>query len=401
MQTGDQFEDLSNNLAGTQDRVRDAKSPVTSARESAQDVEDILGVFEDIGDRADEAEDALHSLAKLAKLIAKVPALSVVANAFSEILNTFGDTVERFEARAKELAKRVDPLEDKVEEGREKLEEFEEKFDEADENIGEVRSSVDSTASVIDTIADYAPAAAADLDAVAVAPNLAVIEINNLYDTTKEKADALLNAVNDTTGIVDEVKQIQRDLEAITEKLAFLREPLSGLNAIIKPISWALDAADFVFNAVVKPILDPALEALGINKLLDDAEKFIDNLLPDINLLEDATDFIDDVAGALDVNLSTSFIGELTNPLESFTVRIRQDLIDPFDLSLPANAPTALGDVLMGTSIAETISGLAGDDVISGGGGNDVLNGGEGEDLLIGGVGNDMLDGGGPSTAGN
>ena len=394
MSVGQETLDLSENLSDTQDNVRDAKRPVTSARETAQDAEDILGVFEDIANRADDIEDTLESLARLVEQLGKVPKLKKAADAFSDLLKDVANYAERFEDRARDIQKKIDPIENKVEAGRKQLESFEEQFDSVDDGIGSVRDSVDSAAQTIDQIADFSVDAALSIDALAAVPNDAVEELNDLYDQTRDRANQLLNALNDDTGIVDEIKQIQRTLESIADTLAFLREPLAGINAVLKPVEWALDAADLIYETVVSPVLDPILEAVGINSLFDEAEAFIRNLLPDINLLDDAQDYLEDVSDAIDIDLDTSFIGRLTDPLEDFVDGIVVELLDPFSLEQGKNPPTSGDDVLFGDEQANTVDGGAGDDVISGGSADDTLRGGAGEDLLLGGAGNDDLDGG-------
>ncbi len=392
MTTGTETRALSDNLAITQANVLDAKAPVTSARETAQDAEDILGIFEDIANRADDIEDTLNGLQKIAKLVGKIGALKTVADALREVLEDVENYVERFEAEARRIHNKIEPIEEKVEAGREKLEEFEEKFDSAHDGIGNVRDGVDQVADAIGIIADFDVSAAMRIDQVAVAPNQAVVAVNDFYTDTKAKANALVNAFDDETGIVSAVKSVQSTLSQIADSLEFIRKPLSVLSAVIKPIQWALDASDFVYNLVVRPVLDPILNALGVNKIFSQVSDFINSLLPDINILSDAEDFLEDAAGALDVALPTSFIGELTSPLEDFTNTIQIELLDPFDLNL--NPPTSGADVLIGGPLADLIDATLGDDIITGGSGDDTLLGNLGKDILLGGAGNDSLDGG-------
>ena len=73
MAIGDETRDLSTNLGTTRDNALEVKETVTSARETAQDVENILGVFEDIANRSDDVEDTLHGFSRLMKLVGKVP----------------------------------------------------------------------------------------------------------------------------------------------------------------------------------------------------------------------------------------------------------------------------------------------------------------------------------------
>ena len=62
-------------------------------------------------------------------------------------------------------------------------------------------------------------------------------------------------------------------LSGLKEIEKFFRPIQVGFNKIlhaIKPVKWALDALNFIFNKVVKPVIDAILKATGLNKAVFD-----------------------------------------------------------------------------------------------------------------------------------
>ena len=76
--------------------------------------------------------------------------------------------------------------------------------------------------------------------------------------------------------------------------------------------------------------------------------------------------------------------------LTSEPVETRFDVT--FDTLTPDDPASDLGDVIIGTNMADTINGGAGDDFIAGGLGNDLINGNAGDDTLTGGSGQDNIN---------
>ena len=426
-----ELEELRDNLDEVKGHVVTVKRPVTSARETVEDVEDILGVFGDIKDRADNIEDSLDGLAKLSKTVAKIPVqgVAVAANNFSNTLENLAARVRTFEAKADNLDKKINGQSDDsglkttILVSKSTLLGMEGALSGVEFSVESLRNGVDGvieTRSAIERFANLTgrPEIVDALDEKSRGVNASAAQINRDYAETIAAANQLNIGIEDP-GVVTTVTRIQGALETIANELAFLRSPLALLQTIIKPFEWALNAAEAVYNVTVKPVLDPILSALGIDKLLQKASDFIaEKLLGDINLkiVDEADAYISAVADKVNVDLPDSLIGQFQTPFERFTGAVDGDgivgnLLSPFDLNAAKGAPTETDDVIIVSfGIAgDTIRALGGDDFVRGSDQSETIEGGAGDDVLFGAAGDDAIYGGitpasvggTPSSAGN
>ena len=187
---------------------------------------------------------------------------------------------------------------------------------------------------------------------------------------------------------------MEKDLCTIVDQLGFLSEPFAILDSILKPVRWALDASDFVFDTVVSPVLDPILDAIGVNKLFDGIRDTLSGLLPDIDVLNafDKNDILDDLKAQLTQPDLGKFL-DLEGP-DSFLAKARE-AIDPANFTNDNFVTGTDGD----DSLVD--AGAAVKQVISGGAGNDILQGGGKRDIFRGGAGDDIIDGGRDATSGD
>ncbi len=244
-----------------------------------------------------------------------------------------------------------------------------------------------------------------DFDAAVAAANNAASPVTSVVDQINSVIDDVRNAQQQFSDALASFKvpgqQIVDIFHAISNINALINPlvgPLNVINAAVAPIQWALDAVDFVFNTVVSPILNPILDALGVNNLINNV---LDSLhLPSIAPFAALETALGDISAAIDTSAVSDLITPLIDKVQAFVNNTVNGLVlgpashstgDATDQlligddGLPSDTPYQPGT---------QIDGLGGADFIAGGLGDDTLNGGDGNDVLIGGAGNDMIDGG-------
>lgn len=91
------------------------------------------------------------------------------------------------------------------------------------------------------------------------------------------------------TEIGRELSKVASGFDAVIDRLGSLAGPLRSVSDVLSPVTWVLDKAASVIDFVVSPILDPILDALGINALLDNVTNLVTGLLPDVSLFTRST----------------------------------------------------------------------------------------------------------------
>ena len=267
----------------------------------------------------------------------------------------------------------------------------------------ERREPVQGTIDALDFVAAFDGSLADDIgtpvDTVVSPPRDAAADMNQIFDANVSgKLRDFNEAVADNP--LRTAQQMEKDLCTIVDQLGFLSEPFDILDSMLKPVRWALDASDFVFDTVVSPVLDPILDAIGVNKLFDGIRDTLSGLLPDIDVLNafDKNGVLKDVLPDLQTQLAPDVgLGEfldLEGP-ESFLAKARE-AIDPTNFSNKNFVTGTDGDDNLGDASAAAVK-----QVISGGAGNDTLQGGGDRDIFRGGAGDDIIDGGGDATSGD
>jgi len=381
------LEQFNNNLGVTQGNVEDARDRVTSTIEKVERLEKALNTFEDIADKADTVGKVLSGLKTGVQLLEKVGPLKVVGRALKKALDRMEDVAESIEKKAKEIDQRLEPAKEQVAEAKEKLEDFEDDLDDAALEVASYRASGEGVEFGLNAIGDgpVEQGLADGVDAVVKPPNDVVVKVNEAYAFTKAQVDALSNSIE--LGALNLAVNMQADLARIVKDINFLVKPLATLDSVLQPVKWALDAIDFVFNTVVAPVLNPILDALGINRLFDKIADSLTALLPDVFDLDVAEDAIDQALEKLlpDVGLDVS-LG--VSDFISTTVSGEFGALDFLDLALD-DPRLILGQ----DDVDDELTGDGSDNIISGGSGDDVLVGGGGGDIFIGGQGNDTITG--------
>ena len=383
---GTELVDFNDNLTQTQVNVREVEGLLGDAAEVARDVESALETFARIEKQADSIADTIGNLETVVRLVEKVGPLKVFAQALRVSLDKMEDAARSVEVRARRIDEKLEPVKQKVEKAREAIENAEGEVEAAGDDLEARRASAQAVETALNSLPSrnsqpagpFVAGIANAVDLVVEIPNDVVETANAAYADTRNQALTIVRAVD--TAALNVARELEADLNAIVRSLADVAKPLAILNDVLSPVRWALDAADFVFNTVVRPVLDPVLEALGVTRIFDAIADKLTELLPDVGILDAPQRAIEEAVDALvpDVDIAQLLGAD----------RLRDSVTDFLD--------GAIGQprFVIGTEGNETLTGGADDDVVSGGGGDDILIGGDGDDVIVGGAGNDTINGG-------
>lgn len=385
---------LSNNLEELQDNVLTVKDGVEFAKDATGKVRSALDIFKHIETASDSVADTLSSLARATKLVGKVPALKIIAKNLKKVLDDLSGEVRKLENKAHDIDVRLEGTKQKVDDAKDGLEAFEIKLDQTSDEIGSLRGSADSASFVYPYIASFSPSVATGIDNAIKPANDGLDAINgatnSLFATVDSKVDAVETAFSGVTGLINDANNVRNVIANIDNKLGFLKKPLNVLNAALKPIEWALDAVDWLFNAIVAPVLDPILDALGVNALFDSLTNQLKKLFPDVSILDSVETRIDDIA----TKLTDGIVGDVDTPLDDYLTGIKDDFTD------------AIQDIVAGTDEVIIMpegqpepEGGTGNDLVTGNRFNNILKGNDGDDVLVASRGNDTIDGGAGNDA--
>lgn len=377
---------FNNNLEVSRGNVEDVRELVSGAVVKAKQVEKALETFSEIADSANSVASTIGGLQDGVRLLEKLGPLKIVGKALKTILGKVESAAKKVRDKAEEIDDKLEPSKAKVLEAREKLEEYEAGLEEAEDRLVSFQASSNGAESALGLLGNstFEQGIATGVDSVLTPPNATVVKVNEAFAFTRSQVKALDDAMNVTS--FNLALTMKSDLGRISADLGFLKEPLSILNSVLSPVKWALDALDFVFNAVVAPVLNPILDALGVNKLFDTIGDALSAFLPDVLDLSVAEKAIDSALDKLTPSLGLDATLGIPDLLSNPTVG-EFGVLDFLDLAL--NDPR----LVMGTNGADALVGDGSDNVLSGGDGDDVLMGGGGQDIFIGGRGNDAIIG--------
>jgi len=325
--------DFSNNLGTLQNTVEDVRDGVTFAKETAETIGEALGVFGEIAEAADTVADVVTGFKNVTKLLSKVSFLRNLANRLDDVFDDIADTFREIESRAKRIDKKLEDPRNDVNDIATELSNYEMGLDIAIDRIGGFRSSVDSANAVLNRLPDaeageengFEGALSGLLDPLN-ADFLGVGGLQDFLSGVSGRLGDVNNLFGDIGGALQGALDISDKIGSVAGELDFLQAPLNILNDALSPISGILDAADFVFNLFVAPILDPILEALGIEALFDSIEAELRGLLPNVSItgLTDIEVDLEALFGDLDLELIEGIFDAdlgfdaLTNLLDDF-----------------------------------------------------------------------------------
>jgi hypothetical protein len=380
------------------------KSVRASAAGAKSAIQNRLDQIEALGntlDRLSDIKDAAHTLDGLAeglkavmKLISKIGPLKVVAQSINQALDAVEKKAEQAHDLAQRLEQKLSPVGAAADTGANGLKALILALDEAIAQLDSVAAGVGDTALAVSQTQRHLPGifgAAIGDAASAIRPvlaaagtvegHIALIEARlAAFSAPFDGWDSLSARINDVIG----------RFSGISDSLSFLKGPLEAIETVIKPIEWALDAIDFIFNLIVAPVLNPILDATGVTDLMKRAAQSITALLPDLAVLDPLEAKAAEMVAALAAPLD-----QLGAAIHDFSDGvIRKIVLGPLAADPTDAGGFAVGNDAAGGGSATAIKALGGHDVVAGGLGNDTLHGDAGNDLLIGGAGDDTLDGG-------
>jgi hypothetical protein len=354
---------------------------------------DALGTIGDIKDSARTLDQLAEGLKVVMKLVSKIGPLKALAQPINQVLDAVEKKAERAHDFAQRLEQRLEPL----------AKGFEARAGELKWLIAVIGTALDELDSVAAGVGDTALALAQthgrlgkDFDAAiaetagplatAIAAASAIEQHIRQVNTALQSFAAPFEGLNDAVGRVAEVFG---KLDSITSSLMFLKGPLEVIEAAIRPVEWALDAIQFVFDLIISPILNPILDALGVTALMKSVADSVAALLPDLAILDPVEAKIAEFEAAIGAPFES-----LRDAVGTFAGHVVRTLV----LGPLGAESSESSDFLVGydrSGPANSVASPSGNDIVAGGRGDDTLSGGAGRDILIGGAGNDRIDGAG------
>ncbi|WP_146344997.1 LamG-like jellyroll fold domain-containing protein [Phaeobacter marinintestinus] len=227
-------------------------------------------------------------------------------------------------------------------------------------------------------------------------------DVTSKIAEVRDGANSVIEAINVMDGFADAMNKVASQISAVLDPVSSLVNPLNAVGDVLEEFEWVLDAAEWVFDTVVSPVLDPILEALGIEALIDRLSQPLEDLMPEIDILPNFLSVGFDLSGKFE-NVFGPIDGEQPG---IFTAA--QDAANALSGLVNENTLGIVGqlfrdgagtdDFLMGVNNIlfneSTLNGGDGRDIIGAGSGDDTLNGGDDNDILLAGAGDDHLDGG-------
>ncbi|MEP3891060.1 MAG: LamG-like jellyroll fold domain-containing protein [Hellea sp.] len=389
MQSSSPLGEFSGFLGEAQSNVLIVRGKVEQARETAEIIRDALDTFEKIEKAADGVEKTLEGLANAMKLVAKVPALKVIANGLRDVFKDLAVEVRKLEKEAKDIDDKIEDngWKTKADDTILTLEGVEDRLTLLSDEIGDARDTVDTADAVYSLIVAHSSDIEMGIQNALLSPST----LYAAYDIDLTSFDGLVGDVSASfggiTGLLNLARGVEAQISGISNSIGFLRAPMEILTKALKPIEWALDAIDFIFDKVVAPILNPILEALGVTALFNKIKAQLLGLFPDFNIIGDLETPLTDIFADLDLGL----VSGLTGNLDGLEIDLDAILNDAFGIGT--------GDEAIFIQIDETNGGTEpiggdGNDLISGNTLDNALVGGPGDDVLTPGAGDDSVDGG-------
>ncbi len=368
--------------------AEDLSVNLNAASKGASLAGNVADVLSDIDTNARALDNISGGLNTVLKLVGKIGPMKAVTTPLKKAISAIEDRAEDVRAAAGRLESKFDKYGDAFDAAEATLATASKVMDTASDHLRNTESGLVDAATLIKNgyVPVYASAAIVSADAAAAQ---ALAQRDQLKQAILELSPAA-SALNDLLGSIDGAGSLIIDANAALAKVIGKLEPISGpLEAIakaVKPVEGFLDAADSVFNFFVSPILDPILEATGVNKLITNLVNGLN--LPSLSPFTELENNIDAIGGSL--LGSASDVLKIAEGVTAIAESAAQNTLQV--------VPTDGDDFILGhdggNDAGSEISGLGGNDFLSGGKGNDVVDGGTGNDVVLGGAGNDRIEGG-------
>ncbi|MCB1431259.1 MAG: hypothetical protein KDK75_02195, partial [Alphaproteobacteria bacterium] len=407
---GLQLDTYLTNIETASDTIAESRERIDIAQKGLESMSRTIDVIEHTLNSAKTLESMAETLKTASKLIERFPPVKFIATGVNKI-------VTKIESRVEDLRKDIEGVEKNFSKYTSAIEVMKVALLATDLDLANKQGDINAViGSLKDTKAafDLSAAGAPDLEATAEAKIETLLgglnaefpqtALNALTDRTQ----AMATAFEPYVSLADSFTFLDKGFNSIISSIGFLVTPLKVINDALAPVAWVFNAVGWLIDAVVNPILDPILNALGVNTLIDNIAKAVTGLLPNTGFLSafdnldadfthifgspDLPDFsfplLDDLNTTLgDINADIN----ATPPGEALIARIfgTDGILAPL-----LGAGTSNADLLLGVndifSKVSTLQGSGEQDVLSGGAGNDNLGGDAGDDVLVNGEGNDF-----------
>ncbi|MEY8839029.1 calcium-binding protein, partial [Cribrihabitans sp. XS_ASV171] len=276
----------------------------------------------------------------------------------------------------------------RLEDAEERLEDFDARLETSDTRLQVEVARASNMILVFDFVGDPLNSLASGVDTTVTPINSAMERLNGVYDSIEAEVDAFRNQFN--AALFSPVNRVASAFSQINDSLNLLSGPLNAAYNALKPLEPVLDAAGFIYNITVGPVVDWVLDSLGITAILDRVADRIADLIPGANALDliearidGAFAEIDEFLGGAGWNTDLSgFIDDLTDDIF--------DLLDG-DATGDIRGGTPQDDTLVGQNTADVLDPGEGNDVVRANGGDDIIFASIGDDTVFGGAGTDRL----------
>lgn len=406
---GEELTQFQNQLALAERNIENIRGGVDAINDIITPVQRGLRLLDTIANAAEKIDKIVDGLEKASNLAGKVSPIANVAKRIEDVLEQVAIGTEQMQARASVLADRAEPVLVKLTNLKDGLTVTEIELFRAELQLLSTLRLAEGTERAIEGLANRRDENGNPRDVTniqtkidsVVAPGNTVLEtINGNITGTASTIGRITNLFDPPGFDFDVIIDTGETFDALTDALDVLVVPFEALQTVIEPIEAILDAVDALYNFIVAPVVDPILEAFGLQALMEEVSDQLLGLLPNVDALNPLDGFFnefDTVLSGLDLTLSgPQFVDELgeflniqdiTKGIDDLSSATTQGLPFDFDrFGLADIDPEFWTIVQSGTRTAGADGGImfAGDAGVS-------LVGAEGSDVLIGGLGDDMV----------
>jgi len=406
---GEEFSTFQNQLALTEQNIEHIRGGVDAVNDLITPVSRGLSLLNGIATASEKIDKVVDGLERASNLAGKISPIANIAKRIEDVLEQVARGTEQMQARAQVLSDRAEPVRTKLKNLKDGLTTIEIELFQTEVQLLTTLRLAEGTELAVRGLANGRdengdPRDVTDIQTRLdnlVAPGNTVLEtINSNITGTASTIGRITNLIDppgfDFDVIVD-TNEVFEDLEDVLDVLVV---PFEALQVVVEPIEDILDAVDALYAFFVAPVVDPILESLGLQALMEEVSDQLLGLLPDVDALEPLDGFFDafdNVLNGVDLSLTglplveelTDFldIGDITKGIEEIADGTTQGLPFDFDrFGLTEVDPEFWTIVQTGTQTADASGGVmfASDEGVS-------LVGGSGSDILLGGRGNDTL----------
>ena len=287
----------------------------------------ILSLADTYADKADEIADSSSDIVKGLKALSVLPKIGTAAKVFSKVYGKVDKAVQNVNDRVQGLEAKLQDTAGTF------LEDLEAALDKAreisDEGIAINSDYLDAIAQ-LEAALDATNAGDPDLGLPADAIIIALDQITGGIGAVLEETDPIWEALeagaDGFAKAAEELASLEKTLCDIRDIAVQISGPLAEIEAVLEPVDWAINASAEIFDDIVAPVLDPILDATGIESLLNEFTSIFDPLLVDLELLQDGL-------FEVDANFEVSFdAGTYTVPFLEDLFTGWQDIAPQFSL---------------------------------------------------------------------